>query len=89
MEMQENFKLNIFPNPSGGEFITEVETTTPAAILLTISDLTGNVVYSHRSQTEEEYFVHPADLSGFPTGLYLIRVETATWMESRIISIVR
>ncbi len=67
--------MNVYPNPGDGQFFIETNDKTNLAIISVYNTL-GELVFSQKeSQPGEKYAV---DLSGQPSGTYLIRVNQGT-----------
>lgn len=70
---QEQFR--IFPNPSNGKFSIIYSGRTNRCLDITILDLTGRIIHSAKIDTSKE---QTFDLSGFPAGFYIVRMNEGT-----------
>jgi len=77
--------IEVFPNPSDGEFTVTVTNLKGDAAIRVIS-LLGNVVYNHQYSSSTGSFTRKLDLSDLPAGIYLLSVNTGTeQMNQRIV----
>lgn len=74
-EVQENFRLNIMPNPASD--FTGVNLSTPAAIIIT--DLTGREVIPQQNYAAGQPVI---DISALPAGVYTITARTSNGIGS-------
>ncbi|KAF0199102.1 MAG: Thermitase [Bacteroidetes bacterium] len=77
--------IEVFPNPSDGEFTVTVTNLKGDAAIRVIS-LLGNVVFNHEYTSSAGSFTRKLDLSDLPAGIYLLSVNTGTeQMNQRIV----
>jgi ligand-binding sensor domain-containing protein len=72
-------EVTLFPNPAASSLNISAPDAGSAA--LTVTDLTGRVIWIGRMEQGSASL----DLTGFPQGLYLLRIETVEHRMSRII----
>jgi hypothetical protein len=77
--------LQIFPNPSSGKFKLIIEAST-GEIELDVLDITGVVVRNMKTTSVSDKMVTEIDLSGFPKGIYLMRINNRAVKERLIIN---
>jgi hypothetical protein len=70
-EVESSNQLNIFPNPTNGEFVIHFSGE------LKIFDLPGRVVYEDKIVTRTSYTVH----QNFAPGVYFVEVTDGSWVE--------
>ncbi|CAN5299464.1 hypothetical protein BH09BAC5_BH09BAC5_00450 [soil metagenome] len=70
-----NASMLIFPNPSSGIMILQLENFNAKNAELEISDLNGRLVYSEKLGNIDNSFKKEFDLSSLSSGIYTIRVK--------------
>jgi hypothetical protein len=85
IEEQGYSTLQIFPNPSGGKFNLIIEASA-GEIELDVLDITGVVVRNMKITSVSDKAVTEIDLSGFPKGIYLLRINNRVVKERLIIN---
>jgi hypothetical protein len=74
--------LNIFPNPSNGNFLIAYTLPKDDKVNIIISDLTGRNVMSILNQSQSagkhQPLVSSIDLGGLTTGIYMVRLEVGS-----------
>lgn len=82
LEDIEEFHINIFPNPASSQLHGSFESAIPEMFLIEILDLHGKVVSSQSidSQMGVNNFLFLVE--SFPSGLYLVRVQSSKKMET-------
>ncbi len=70
--------LTVFPNPAGDLVNIAVKNAAPGAILVEISDLTGQVVFSEKTNNAGGILVKQVNLTGTAGRVYVVRVLDAT-----------
>jgi PKD repeat protein len=78
--------IRIFPNPSTGLFVIEVEKGRNPVMEIQISDLTGHTIMSRTCSGENRYVF---DLTEFTQGTYTMRIKTDSKTMTRKIVIIR
>jgi hypothetical protein len=76
-------ELKVFPNPTTGVFDVQGTLGMPANV--TLIDMTGRLL--HSEQTTDGRL--RMDISSLPTGLYMVRYETAGGTAVRRVNLVR
>lgn len=66
--------LNIYPNPSTGQFTVELANSISSSIHLTLFDLVGTTVYSEVHSKNSKQFKTDIDLNNLPDGIYNISI---------------
>ncbi len=67
--------LSIYPEPTTGLVTVEIELSQAARVTLTITNLLGQQIYQESSEAVEPTFRKAIDLSGHPSGLYILHVS--------------
>ncbi|MDD5569955.1 MAG: T9SS type A sorting domain-containing protein [Bacteroidales bacterium] len=68
-----NSGIEIFPNPNTGKFYLNFENKNNSPMKLQITDLLGKIVFSEISNSGAIGII---DLSGYPNGMYLLKLQT-------------
>ncbi len=79
-------QLSIYPNPSNGMFSVELNTGKATTGDISISDVTGRIVYSQSFNTSG-LFKSIVTLNHCAQGLYLLQLKTAEGVVSKSISL--
>jgi len=69
------FGLDVFPNPSEGSFNLVVKHPQSLSLKLTVSDMTGRIVYVKQISTSTFSSAHPLELGHLTAGIYILAVE--------------
>lgn len=78
-----NSRVNIFPNPTQGDFTIEVEKEGLQELDLDIRDITGKMVFSNSYRNIDGYLsVNPTQGLNLREGVYLVRLSTADGVET-------
>jgi hypothetical protein len=85
IEEQGYSALQIFPNPSSGKFNLIIEASAED-IELDVLDITGVVVHNMKITSISDKTVAEIDISGFPKGIYLMRINNRVVKERLIIN---
>lgn len=65
---------SIYPNPSEGEFVVELNNFKPGEYLVEIISITGKSLVKHAIQSTSEKHKLQINLSGYPQGLYMVKI---------------
>ena len=78
---------NIMPNPSDGIFMLEVYSQETAISHLTLTDVSGKVLFEETNIELNEYFRKQINLEQYPTGIYFLNVngENASHTEKIVV----
>jgi len=68
-------KVNLYPNPSGGKFILEINNALGERYQVEIVDPTGKVIWNGHIENQGTHISESIDLSGSPAGLYFVKVH--------------
>jgi hypothetical protein len=69
--------MNVFPNPTTGILKIETSLQKPVETILTVTDITGKVVFQNDlGNLPEGYFFTEVDLSSLQSGIYLLNLAT-------------
>jgi hypothetical protein len=75
--------LVIFPNPVSSSLTLRMEDPAEDISTVTVTDITGRLLYHQMPSAEH---VHQLDVSGFPSGVLLVRVRTQRgWAGARVV----
>lgn len=75
-------KLNIYPNPTSGEFVVELVTKEKGTALITILDVTGRVITKQRIQNFEGSYTNKFDLKDEARGTYIVQIKVGDKLTS-------
>ena len=80
--------IAVYPNPSTGQFVLNVESLTEGQIDVEIFDMVGKKVHGSQHETAIGVMKIPFDLSGFGSGMYYVKVRSGAieYSEKLIIS---
>jgi hypothetical protein len=74
--VQENAKLNLYPNPNNGAFTLNGSNTRTAPVTLTIVNIAGQVLYSESVMPAKGMINHNINAKGILVpGVYILRVD--------------
>ena len=79
-------QLNIYPNPSNGNFNIELNTNKVLSGEIMICDVTGQKVYRQQISTSG-FYKTTIDLGSIAKGLYLLQVKTPVGIISKSVSV--
>lgn len=68
-------ELNVFPNPSKGEFNVQFNSNETKISTISVLDLQGRIVYSEIQSIFEGANQIPLDLTGTDAGIYLLKMD--------------
>jgi hypothetical protein len=85
-ENQANEDLQIFPNPNKGIFSVYIKNDQLSSCLMTISDLSGNIVYRSNFDRNQNFIQH-VNISHLYKGVYVVSIESKTSLLSQPIII--
>ncbi|MEO0008219.1 MAG: hypothetical protein RJA20_2415 [Bacteroidota bacterium] len=75
--------LVIFPNPVSSSLTLRMEDPAEDISTVTVTDITGRLLYHQMPSAEH---IHQLDVSGFPSGVLLVRVRTQRgWAGARVV----
>ncbi len=74
-ELPDSKLIELFPNPSSGEFTMRSQTIPAGKYDLTVFDALGNLVYSEPGLTIENEFIHSLHLSSLSNGIFVIHLN--------------
>jgi len=66
----------LFYSPSWQTLFVNASGLKGKNLLLTVTDLSGRIIYSDKSETQNAYFTKDLMMNDFASGLYLITVST-------------
>ena len=69
--------INVFPNPSNGEFNVSVSLPGAAQMQIQILDMLGNIVYTEQISATSGTSQHSLDLGNLAKGTYMLNVKVA------------
>jgi chitodextrinase len=71
----ESLELQVYPNPSNGQFSLDMNLPQGEITSLQITDMGGRVIFERQFEAEEGKVVMPIDLSESGSGIYLLRLR--------------
>lgn len=74
----EGESLNLYPNPSNGQFNLRIQAQNSEIVQIEIHDLLGKLVYSEMIKVEGGIQNHPLELSNIDAGIYFLRYKDHT-----------
>jgi hypothetical protein len=77
--------FSVYPNPSNGIFSVEVSAASAKEGELSVSDVTGRIIYSQNIAAD--YTRGSINLSTYPKGLYQVQLKTTEGISAKNISI--
>jgi hypothetical protein len=81
-EIRQQIAGSVFPNPADGYAYIEFANSYPD-IIITVSDLTGRIIYSHQNKFVAAGEKILLDLKSFSEGLYTIRINSGNMVDVR------
>jgi hypothetical protein len=77
--------LNIYPNPTTGTIMFELQRPAPSNMTLRVASLSGQALLDKRAEAGSA--LQQLDISGLPSGVYLVQVWSTgrVWTTSKII----
>jgi len=79
--------FNIYPNPSDGQFVIELQEMQGQEVSVRIFDNASRQVYHEKLLVEKEQYTLNVDLKDFPAGLYSIICSVGSISRKKIITI--
>jgi hypothetical protein len=76
IDNSENVKMSIYPNPNNGVFTLKVATTSVNELVIKVTNLQGQVVFSKNNFDNVAYVQEQIDLSNNAKGLYFVNVTS-------------
>ncbi len=67
-------EINIYPNPTNGEFFLKIDNTLDRIVAIDVFNLTGQNVYSKTSNSVEEAINENINIKELPTGIYIVKI---------------
>jgi PKD repeat protein len=74
-EMADSKIIELYPNPSTGQFAIRSQSLPAGKYDLTISDARGKLVYSEAELNIENEFLHPINVSHLTNGIYILQLK--------------
>lgn len=74
VDFEEATSLNVFPNPTAGNFNIEYNMPEAGDVSIMLTDMTGAVVYNEAFSAQAGLYEHNLDFSSKPAGIYLLKV---------------
>jgi len=72
------FGVNIIPNPSNGTFNLVIHGVKDMETKVIISDITGKTIFQDQDRPTGQEFTKAVDLTGYPKGIYMVKIQTDT-----------
>ncbi len=77
--------LSIYPNPNSGRFNVDFKTDNLQDVKLQVMDIQGRVIQTEQLGEVTGNYVHPVELNGIASGVYLVKITAG----SHVISVER
>ena len=78
VNVNDAFGISLTPNPSSGVFSLKIRGINGQDFQYTVSDLGGKTVTQEKGISTAKEFVRTIDLSAFPKGVYMLKVQSGT-----------
>ena len=79
--------ISVFPNPSNGTFIVELQNISSNDINISVVNTLGQEVFSSNSITFENETRYELNLTNKPAGFYFLTVKNESWVYKKLIVI--
>jgi hypothetical protein len=66
----------LYPNPTSGKFTVDIVLREPSSVGLQVFGLANNILIRHEQAFGSDSYQIPMDISGLPSGLYVVVMET-------------
>ncbi|RIV42060.1 T9SS type A sorting domain-containing protein [Flagellimonas pelagia] len=66
----------LYPNPTNGKFMVDIVLREPSSVGLQVFGLANNTLIRHEQVFGSDSYQIPMDISGLPSGLYVVVMET-------------
>ena len=83
IEDRSKFTVNIYPNPSHGQFTLELNLPEKTQLHIKLYSFTGQLIHSKQIGNVSVSFTEQLDLSGYARGIYYIQVVTENAVVTR------
>lgn len=84
-----NVQLNLFPNPSNGQFTLSIAEYNSDNLRIDIYDVSGRIIYNQIIKETQNNMQIPMDMSNLSNGLYMLKVSSQTSAKTLRFSVVR
>jgi len=84
-DKNENFLINLYPNPSGGKIFLTANSPDCYNYVITVLSASGNILQQKKLQHHAEEF----DLSGYSNGIYYLKLQTPEYSNSVKVVIIK
>jgi hypothetical protein len=75
--------IEIYPNPSRGDFQLKLQATQAGEVQLSLFDVTGKLMWQDNPVMVNGNFTGTISADGLAKGIYMLRIKTSTGMENR------
>ncbi|CAN5135540.1 hypothetical protein BH09BAC5_BH09BAC5_10330 [soil metagenome] len=83
LEMNSNTtSLSVYPNPTNGNFILQANQMNETFALVSITDLSGRILYQKNIECLNREIYSRIDISGFSSGIYFVQVKSGNTVYS-------
>jgi hypothetical protein len=84
-----NVDVNVYPNPSNGNFTVDVTTITTEDVRIEVMNSLGQVVYTTTANKVHGQNLYNVDLSNVENGMYMVNVYTGKNITTQKITVLR
>jgi hypothetical protein len=78
-----NVSFNLYPNPTDGRFILEIEGTISETYSLEVVNMQSQLLMEKEIDVSSTKYTESIDLSTWPKGIYLIRLKSENYLSTK------
>lgn len=88
-ESGEELRINIFPNPSNGNFAIQLDNLFASELQISLMDASGRVVFMQQLNNLPQNYIHHMDVSGLAAGNYFLQISSQYGSETKQVVIIQ